>query len=65
MLIKLNGTGHETSATTVAALIAELQLPPGTILVEHNTVALLRSEWSQTPLATDDRLELLRVAAGG
>jgi thiazole synthase len=62
--ISLNGESRKTSAANVSALIAELDLPPETLLVEHNATALLRSEWNH-PLAEGDRLELLRVAAGG
>ncbi len=65
MTITLNGEPRTTPAATVSALIAELQIPPETILVEHNAAALLRAEWSETTLANGDRLELLRVAAGG
>jgi hypothetical protein len=34
------------------------------IFIEHNGTAMLRSEWAHTPLSHDDRLEILRVAAG-
>ena len=50
---------------TVEELIAELQLPKAAVLVEHNGTALLRSDWSATRLAENDRVEILRVAAGG
>jgi thiamine biosynthesis protein ThiS len=50
---------------TVEELIAELQLPKAAVLVEHNGMALLRSDWSATRLAENDRVEILRVAAGG
>jgi sulfur carrier protein len=46
-------------------LIEELRLPAETILIEHNTTALLRSDWPKTSLAEGDRIELLRVSAGG
>ncbi len=41
------------------------QLPLETLLVEHNGLALHRSEWAERVLQPGDRLELLRVAAGG
>ena len=56
---------EEVEAGTVTDLVNELGLAPEAVLVEHNGTALLRSEWAQTPLADDDRLEVLRVAAGG
>ncbi len=65
MTITINGESKTTSAPTVTALVRELGLPPETILIEHNATALHRSEWDATVLAADDRLEFLRVAAGG
>jgi len=40
-------------------------LPPQSILVEHNGVALHRQEWAKRPLAEGDRIEFIRVVAGG
>ncbi|MGA7392934.1 MAG: sulfur carrier protein ThiS [Terrimicrobiaceae bacterium] len=65
MNLFLNGQKREVEAGTVTDLINELGLTPEAVLVERNGTALLRSEWPQTPLADDDRLEVLRVAAGG
>ena len=65
MNLFLNGQKREVEAGTVTDLINELGLTPEVVLVERNGTALLRSEWPQTPLADDDRLEVLRVAAGG
>lgn len=64
-LISLNGQPCETSAQTVSALVAELAQAPEMLLIEHNGTALHRSEWSGTPVAAGDRIEILRVAAGG
>jgi sulfur carrier protein len=65
MNLFLNGQKRKVEAGTVTDLINELGLTPEAVLVERNGTALLRSEWPQTPLADDDRLEVLRVAAGG
>jgi sulfur carrier protein len=65
MKLFLNGQRHEAEAMTVTELVRQLGLVPETILVEHNGTALLRSEWESTPLADDDRIEVLRVTAGG
>lgn len=62
--ITLNGHPHQTSAETIAALIAELGFPKGTAMVEHNSVALRPDEWHR-PLAPEDRVEILRIVAGG
>ena len=61
----MNGESVESAAPTVSALVESLGLPPQTVLVEHNLRALLRSEWESTPLGEGDRIEILRVSAGG
>ena len=45
--------------------LGSLGIVPVGILVERNGLALLREEWDQTRLAEGDRLEILRVVAGG
>lgn len=63
--IVLNGEACETSARSITELIAELKLAPETVLVEHQGRALHRSEWSARVMHEGDRVEILRVAAGG
>jgi thiamine biosynthesis protein ThiS len=65
MQIALNGAEKETSAATVEALVTELGLKRGTVLVEHNGTALHPNEWAQTSVAEGDRVEILRIVAGG
>lgn len=66
MTVQVNGEPRELrEARDVAAMVAELGLPAPTLLIEHNGVALTRSEWAAAPLRDGDRLELLRVTAGG
>ena len=65
MNLHLNGKELEVDATNVEALVAELGLPLAAALVEHNGTALLRSEWLKTQLQDGDRLEIIRMVAGG
>jgi sulfur carrier protein len=66
MYISLNGEKKDTGgAATVAELIRCFELPPETILIEHNGVALHQREWPQKPLTDGDRIEIIRVVAGG
>jgi sulfur carrier protein len=66
MKISLNGETVDTrEAKTVAQLIDRYQLPPQSILVEHNGLALHRREWPDRSLAEGDRVEFIRVVAGG
>jgi thiamine biosynthesis protein ThiS len=52
-------------ARTVDELIRQHQISPETTLVEHNGTALRRREWPGQQLQENDRVEILRVAAGG
>lgn len=65
MNIVINGTRREVRASQVEGLVTELGLPLAAALVEHNGTALLRSEWGRTALHEDDRLEIVRMVAGG
>jgi thiamine biosynthesis protein ThiS len=66
MTIRLNGENIDArGAKTVRELIERYSLPPKTVLIEHNGVALHQREWSDRDLAEGDRIELLRVVAGG
>ena len=66
MTISLNGKTVDTrEAKTIAELIDRYQLPAQSILVEHNGLAVHRHEWAERLLAQGDRVELIRVVAGG
>jgi thiamine biosynthesis protein ThiS len=66
MTISLNGEQVDAQdAHTVAELVERFQLPPQTILIEHNGTALHRHEWPQRMLHQGDEIEFLRVVAGG
>ena len=65
MKLVLNGKEHEVAASQVEELVAELGLPLAAALVEHNGTALLRSEWARTHLQDGDRVEIIRMVAGG
>lgn len=65
MTITLNGDPHDTAARTIAELVESLALPAPTLLIEHNGTALRRDEWPACALSEGDRVELLRIAAGG
>jgi thiamine biosynthesis protein ThiS len=66
MKISLNGERVDArEAKTIAELIAGYGLPPQSILVEHNGLAVHRHEWAQRSLAEGDRIEFVRVVAGG
>ena len=66
MRIILKGTPHEVpNELTVSLLIEHLQLPAPTLLIEVNETALRKCEWSELRLNPEDRVEFIRVTAGG
>lgn len=66
MNIHINGELREIlTARTVAELVTELRLPAPTLLIEYNGMALRRDEWAAQSLAENDRIEMMRIAAGG
>jgi len=66
MTVQINGEPREIArAKNVAELIEELELPAPAILVEHNGLALRREEWPGRSLTEGDRVELVRIVAGG
>jgi thiamine biosynthesis protein ThiS len=66
MTITLNGESRSVAAvTTIAALVRELNLVPATLLIEHNGLALHREDWNSRALREGDKIEFIRVVAGG
>ena len=66
MTISINGeTTDARGAQTIEELVERFELPPQTVLIEHNGLALHRREWPDRGLAQGDRIEVLRVVAGG
>ncbi len=66
MRISLNGETADThEARTILELVDRYQLPSQSILVEHNGLAVHRHEWADRSLAEGDRIEFIRVVAGG
>jgi len=66
MTVWLNGEQAETrGAQTVQELAERYGLHPNSILVEHNGLALHQREWATRALAEADRIEFIRVVAGG
>ncbi|MFL6541695.1 MAG: sulfur carrier protein ThiS [Chthoniobacterales bacterium] len=66
MIVWLNGERAETrGAETISELAERYGLEPNSVLIEHNGVALHRREWSERRIADDDRIEFIRVVAGG
>ena len=66
MTISLNGEAADSrGARTIQDLVEQYELSPKAVLVEHNGLALHRREWEQRELHEGERVEVLRVVAGG
>jgi sulfur carrier protein len=66
VLLTVNGRPSELpDGTDLPALLASLGLRAGSVVVEHNGIALLRSELPGVVLRHGDRIELVRAVAGG
>jgi thiamine biosynthesis protein ThiS len=66
MTVILNGESRSVAeVTTIAALVRQLNLVPATLLIEHNGLALHREEWNSRALREGDKVEFIRVVAGG
>lgn len=66
MTISLNGEKADArGAQTIEELVERFELPSKTVLIEQNGLALHRREWAERILTEGDRIEVLRVVAGG
>ena len=65
ILIIVNGEKRETTASSLNVLLEELSLPLSTVLVEQNGVALHHHEIKAACLSAGDRIEILKIVAGG
>jgi len=66
MNVWVNGERAEVNGlTTVAELAERYGLQPNSVLIEHNQTALHQREWRDRKLSEGDRIEFVRVVAGG
>jgi thiamine biosynthesis protein ThiS len=64
--ITLNGDPFDLAAPlTVTALLAQLDLDPRRIAVEHNLVVLKRTAFESTVVRDGDQIEIVNLVGGG
>jgi thiamine biosynthesis protein ThiS len=60
--------GQQTAVSLPCSLeqfLISQKLLPRSVVVEHNGEAVAPSEFAQRPLAAGDRLEIVKIVAGG
>ena len=66
MRVYINGESKEVQGTpTLAELINQLDLPAARIAVELNREVVRRSDWGNTMVHEDDRIEIVHFVGGG
>jgi thiamine biosynthesis protein ThiS len=66
ILLRVNGQDRRVpSGTTVADLLASLELVPGMVVVERNREIVDRSRYVEVELEPGDVLELVHFVGGG
>jgi len=65
MIIRVNGEDRETESKTIRDLVQELGLPEKALLIEQNGTALRPADWPASRLSDSDRIEFIRIVAGG
>jgi thiamine biosynthesis protein ThiS len=65
---KVTANGQEISAEfpcSIEAFLLTQKLLPRSVVVEHNGEAVAPSQFAERQLAPGDRLEIVRIVAGG
>ena len=66
MHITLNGDTHEVAGPlTVTDLLAQLNIDPRRVAVEHNLVVLKRDRLGTTEVHEGDEIEIVNFVGGG
>lgn len=64
--IFLNGESREIpTATDLERLLDHFSLPKQRVAIELNGKVISRSNWPQTPINKDDRVEVVHFVGGG
>ncbi len=65
-LVIANGEKKQVALPcSIETFLLSQQLPPRSVVVEHNGEAVAPSEFSSRLLQPNDRLEIVRIVAGG
>jgi thiamine biosynthesis protein ThiS len=66
LTIRVNGEPYEIAGpVTISALLAELQIDPRIVAVEHNLVIIKRDRYPSVVVNAGDEVEIVRFVGGG
>jgi thiamine biosynthesis protein ThiS len=66
MQIILNGDPHEVAGPlTLTALLAQLNIDPRRVAVEHNLTVVKRANYDSTQIQDGDQIEIVNFVGGG
>jgi thiamine biosynthesis protein ThiS len=66
MKISLNGEPHELAGPlTLTALLAQLNIDPRRVAVEHNLTVVKRANYDSTQVRDGDEIEIVNFVGGG
>lgn len=67
MQLVVNGVETESAARTIAELVREVlgDRPMDGVAVAVASTVVRRADWATRPLATGDRVEIIRAVGGG
>ena len=66
MKIVLNGGPHEVAGPlTLTALLAQLNIDPRRVAVEHNLTVVKRANYDSTQIQEGDQVEIVNFVGGG
>jgi thiamine biosynthesis protein ThiS len=66
MRIMLNGDPFPLeNPTTIAGLLAQLDIDPRRVAVEHNFLIVKRDRYATTAIADGDQIEIVNFVGGG
>jgi thiamine biosynthesis protein ThiS len=66
LTIRLNGEPFDIPGpVSISALLAELNIDPRIVAVEHNVVVIKRQQYETTMIGEGDEIEIVRFVGGG
>jgi thiamine biosynthesis protein ThiS len=66
LTIRVNGEPHEVAGPmTLSDLLAELQIDPRRVAVEHNLTIVRRERYGTTTIEEGDEIEIVNFVGGG